>query len=169
MQLLVQKKNRGDGMIKIVKGDLMQATENIIGHQVNCQGVMGSGVAKSVKEKFPKAFERYKGFVDLHKKNDMIDSLLGEVLYVRINDDKWVANMYGQFNYGYDGGKYTNTNALYSCFKDLRKNAEKHGLSVALPYMIGCYRGGADWKEVENLLLKAFDGYEVTLYKYHEG
>jgi O-acetyl-ADP-ribose deacetylase (regulator of RNase III) len=47
--------------------------------------------------------------------------------------------------------------------------AKMNDLSVALPYMIGCYRGGADWKIVEDHLITAFDGYEVTLYKWHRG
>ena len=32
-------------MIKVVNGSLLDATEDILCHQVNCQGVMGSGVA----------------------------------------------------------------------------------------------------------------------------
>ena len=31
-------------MLKVIDGDLLDAKEDIIGHQVNCQGVMGSGV-----------------------------------------------------------------------------------------------------------------------------
>lgn len=156
-------------MIKIVKGDLLQATENIIAHQVNCQGVMGSGVAKQIRDKFPKVFINYRDFVKEHIMANVREDLLGNVQYVRVLEDKWVANMFGQLNYGYDRKQYTNEEMLYYCFKDLRENAEKHGLSVALPYMVGCYRGGGDWKNVEQLLLNAFDGYEVTLYKYHEG
>lgn len=30
-------------MIKIINGDILKANENIIGHQVNCMGVMGQG------------------------------------------------------------------------------------------------------------------------------
>jgi O-acetyl-ADP-ribose deacetylase (regulator of RNase III) len=40
---------RGMQMIKIVKGDLLSVNRGIIGHQVNCQGKMGSGVANKVK------------------------------------------------------------------------------------------------------------------------
>lgn len=148
----------------------MQATENIIGHQVNCQAKMNSGVAKSVRESFPKAYEKYIEFAEPYVKAGFSDDLLGQVQFVSIvNNKKYIANMFGQDKYGYDGKQYTKTEALFKCFKGLREVAEEHGLSVALPYMIGCYRGGADWKEVENLLLTAFDGYEVTLYKYHEG
>ena len=38
-------------------------------------------------------------------------------------------------------------------------------ISVAMPYKIGSYRGGAKWDEVEELILRAFNGYDVALYK----
>lgn len=40
-------------MIKHIKGDIFQSGADVILHQVNCQGVMGSGVAKQVREKYP--------------------------------------------------------------------------------------------------------------------
>lgn len=157
-------------MIKIVRGDLLQATENIIGHQVNCQAVMGSGVAKSIRDKFPKAYEEYMDLNLAYKKQNWHSDLLGQTQVVSIEiNKKYIANMFGQFRYGYDGEKYTDTEALFNCFTTIRDYAERNNLSVALPYMIGCYRGGADWKEVEDLILTAFDGYEVTLYKLHRG
>jgi O-acetyl-ADP-ribose deacetylase (regulator of RNase III) len=157
-------------MIKIVNGDLLQSTENIIGHQVNCQGKMASGVAKSIRERYPDAYNEYKIMTEPYIKARLNQDLLGMVQFVEIaKNEKYVANIFGQFNYGYDGKQYTNTLALYEGFKKIRQGAEEHGMSVALPYGIGCYRGGADWTEVENLLLTAFEGYEVTLYKLHKG
>lgn len=154
-------------MIKIVKGDLIYAKESIIAHQVNCQGVMGSGVAEQIKKNFPKAFEEYKELVDEH--GTFTKTLLGKVQGVDLGNKNFIVNMFGQDNYGRDGKQYTSTEALYECFKKVRVIAEENNLSVAMPYMIGCYRGGADWKEVEELLLTAFEGYEVTLYKMHKG
>ena len=156
-------------MIKIVEGDLLSVKEGIIGHQVNCQGVMGSGVAFQVKRRYPSAFTSYKMYIDDFVNMNVRDSLLGTINFVEVKEEKlWIANMFGQDEYG-SGKQFTNTEKLYLCFKELREVAEERGLSVHLPYMIGCYRGGADWKEVENLLLIAFRGYEVTLHKYHEG
>lgn len=40
-------------MIKVINGDLFTSKANFIVHQVNCQGVMGSGVAAQVAENFP--------------------------------------------------------------------------------------------------------------------
>lgn len=150
-------------MIKIVKGDLLTVERGIIGHQVNCQSVMGSGVAKQIKDKYPKAFVEYKNFIAMYNREGM--SPLGRVNGVCVGKGLYVASMFGQQEYGYDGKQYTDVNALYECFKALRKVSESSGLPVYLPYMIGCFRGGADWKEVEDLLLTAFDGHEVTLYK----
>lgn len=158
-------------MIKIVRGDLLQAKENLIGHQVNCIGAMNSGLAKSVREAHPHVFTQYRELVTKHNGvEDLRKDLLGKVQAIKFAENQWIANIFGQYTYGRDKTiQYTDTEALFTAFKILRQNAESRELSVALPYMIGCYRGGADWKEVEDLLLTAFDGYEVTLYKLHRG
>ena len=40
-------------------GDMFSSTANILCHQVNCMGRMGSGIAKTVREKFPNVYEAY--------------------------------------------------------------------------------------------------------------
>ncbi len=35
-------------MVKIVKGNILNATEDIICQQVNCMGIMGAGLAKQI-------------------------------------------------------------------------------------------------------------------------
>ena len=150
-------------MIKIVYGDLLDAREDIIGHQVNCQGKMGSGVALQVKKKYPRVYKYYLMLLEESKTRNI--SLLGTNHCVNVENNKWVVNMFGQDKYGYDGNQYTDLKALKECLKELRELAEHKNFSVALPYLLGSDRGGADWKEVEQLILSAFDGYEVTLYK----
>ena len=46
--------------ITFITGDLFDTKANVILHQVNCQGVMGSGIAAEVKRRFPKAYNSYK-------------------------------------------------------------------------------------------------------------
>jgi len=151
-------------VIKIVNGDLMEASEDVIGHQVNAMGVMGSGVAKCIRQSFPEAYTTYVEYVTNFVKENSRTELLGKCHLV-LMDGKVVANLFGQLTYGGDGNQYTKTMALYKAMKDLRDFAESYALSVALPYLIGSDRGGADWTEVYKLIDKAFDGYEVTLYK----
>lgn len=153
-------------MIKIVEGDLLLAKEHIIAHQVNCMGVMGSGVAKQIRNKYPQVYEEYLEKVDEYTVGeDLRENLLGVIQAVVISDDKIVVNMFAQHKYGYDGKQYTDTEALFKCLLAIRSVAEKNNISVALPYKVGSYRGGANWDEVEDLIIKAFRGYSVTLYK----
>lgn len=46
-------------MIKTVIGDVVEASEDIICHQVNCQNVMGAGVAKALYTRFPQVKQSY--------------------------------------------------------------------------------------------------------------
>ena len=40
-------------MLIYVKGNLLDKQWDIFCHQVNCKGVMGSGIAKQIAEKYP--------------------------------------------------------------------------------------------------------------------
>ena len=51
-------------MVKIVNGNILNAKENIICHQVNVQGVMGGGVARQLADQY-KGLEQ---FYSLHCK-----------------------------------------------------------------------------------------------------
>ena len=46
-------------MLKYQIGNLLTAPQKCIAHQVNCQGVMGSGVAKAIKNEYPKVYKEY--------------------------------------------------------------------------------------------------------------
>lgn len=146
--------------IKVVNGDLLQATENIIGHQVNCQSVMGSGVAKLLKEKYPIIYNSYIDYC--HGKAP--EDLLGKLQIVPVGG-KVVANIFGQLKYGRSKTVYTNYEALKKALNALKSYAKERELSVALPYNIGCGLANGDWGVVEKIIEDAFADYEVTLYK----
>lgn len=46
--------------VKVVDGDLFSTKAKYICHQVNCQGKMGSGVARQIREKYPTVYQWYK-------------------------------------------------------------------------------------------------------------
>lgn len=149
-------------MLRIIDGDISEAEESIIVHQVNCQGKMNSGVAKSIRKKFPKAYDDYMKIKDKPSK-------LGEVWFTMSkNEDsvKYIGNLFGQLNYGYDRKRYTNYEALYTGLERVKEIAKLRGLSVAIPYKIGSDRGGADWNVVRAMIEVIFSDYEVTLYRY---
>lgn len=139
-------------------GDLFTTTATIIAHQVNCQGKMGSGVALQVKQKYPTAFEEYL------QKCQSNNTLLGYIQIIPQSDGHIICNMFAQDNYGYDGRQYTDTTALQDCFIKLKQYATEKNISVAIPYKIGCCRGGADWdNEVYPIIEKLFSDESVNL------
>lgn len=80
-------------MIRIINGDLMESSAQYICHQVNCQGVMGSGVAKQIRAKWPEVFDKYKKVCDDHSNNR--EALLGQIQGVRVNENTAIINIYG--------------------------------------------------------------------------
>lgn len=42
------------------KGDLFAVKADVIAHGANCQGVMGAGIAKAFKAKFPQMYSQYR-------------------------------------------------------------------------------------------------------------
>ena len=138
-------------MVTIVKGDLLDAKEKIIAHQVNCQKRMNSGVAKAIREKYPIVYEIYQETKPQLGYTDFINA-------IRNGDGHYIANMYAQDRYGYDGFKYTNYEAFYQCLTDIKKFAKEHSIikSIAFPYRIGCDRGGANWKIIFTMIYEVF-------------
>ena len=46
--------------IEVIKGDVLSIKEGIIVHGCNCQGVMGGGVALSIRNQFPTVYNLYR-------------------------------------------------------------------------------------------------------------
>lgn len=131
-------------MIVEVKGDLLNAPQKYIAHGVNCQGVMGSGVAKVLYTKWPRIKQDYLHFSKLHTSSD----LLGNVRYVNVDQNKTIINCYTQEYYGRDGELYLSYDALRKCFERL----SNHNLGeIAIP-KIGCGLAGGDWEQVKAII-----------------
>lgn len=146
----------------IENGDLTMSYANILAHQVNAQGVMGSGVAKGIKVKYPKAYKDYLNHHQLKQRE-----ILGECQIVDC-DSKIVANLFGQFNYGRARDVvYTDYNALREALISLKEFAKTNNLSVAMPFKIGCGLANGDWEGVVLPMIKnVFNDYYVILYDF---
>ena len=169
--------------IKIIDGNLFDSKAKIIAHQVNCQGKMNSGVAKEVRQRYPHVFTEYTRLVDLHEDRSL---LLGMTQFIPTDANfvgidpgsigysgQYIANLFAQDNYGYDGKCYTNLHALQNCFGTLviathYKN-NFCGCTIAMPYKIGCVRGGADWDLVYSMIETIFKDVDVELWRLDKG
>lgn len=149
-------------MIKVINGDLLDATEDIIGHQTNTKGVWGSGIAKAIKDRYPEAYLQYQ--LSCHEYGD---KLLGLCWMTKVDEARVVANLFGQTTFGRNKNVvYTDYNALRSALQSLKIRAKKFGYSVALPYNIGCGLANGDWNVVYGIIEEVFRDYEVSLYRW---
>lgn len=160
--------NKGDKpLIHIKECDIKNAKEKIIAHQVNCIGIMGSGVAKVLRETYPSIFPPYDKYCKLWTHNQ----LMGKIQILDIGGDRHCCNMFAQRGIGRKR-QYTEIECLTNCVFKLHKYAKEHNIkAVAMPFGVGCGRGGADWNEVYEILMNIFvqeDGVELILYKKTE-
>ena len=86
-----------------------------------------------------------------------------------IIDARIYANLFAQKSYGYDGKQYTDINSLRKCFENLRSYAVLENMSIAMPYKIGCVRGGANWEEVHQMIEDIFYDCNVELWRLDKG
>lgn len=148
-------------------GNIFDSTATIIAHQCNGIGVMGSGVAKEVKERYPRVFKKYKQAID----SDLLKLGSCQVVAVDETKTKFVANLCGQWNFGSDGKRYTSYDAIYNALEKLADYCVKKSIkSVAFPYKMSSDRGGASWDVVFAMIQDVFKDNEeiiIEIWKYN--
>lgn len=133
-------------MIYFHTKDITSIEQGVIAHGVNCQGVMGSGVAKAIRYKWPIVYREYK---KAPKGNEM----LGVCKTIHVNSNKLiVCNCYTQIFYGF-GGKFANPKAIYNSIRGALVIAEFYNHMLWMP-RIGAGLGGLNWDEEVYPLIK---------------
>lgn len=134
-------------MIEYQKGDLLAVTEGVIAHGCNCLGVMGSGVALAVKNKYPRAYKEYLGTLRQYKEVDI--SPLGKCQLVFIEGDLVVANLFTQYSVAtYPGEVVVDYQAIRSAFSYLKYYTYE---VINIP-KIGAGLAGGDWNIIEQII-----------------
>ena len=150
---------------KYIKDDIIKTDIKYIAHGVNCQNVMGSGVAKALYDKYPEVKKRYHEYCEnmsVYKGVKGAD-LLGRVCSTTPSNGRVVFNMFTQEYYGYDGKRYVNYAAIVKGFEKLVES--KLCFTLAIP-KIGCGLAGGDWDIVEQLINDTVGGkIEVWVYE----
>ena len=135
--------------MKQISGNILNIEKGVICHQVNCQGVMGAGLALQIKNKWSNVYGQYK---DCYDKGFVV---LGNALVVSVDPNIYVANLCAQNFYGRKHGViYTDYDALDSCLKSLATWHQKFNpdLPVYIPYKMSCGLAGGDWEKVVSII-----------------
>lgn len=129
---------------------MLDLTEGILFHQVNCQGVMGGGIAFALAEKYPGLEKAYRKFCKEHS-DGSTSSLLGRFFVYKVNDKLYIVNVFGQDNIS-TRRRQTSYDATVVAFENFvvgRK--ENYGTLIPIslpyyfPYNMGCGLGGGNW------------------------
>jgi len=153
------------------KGDLFNTPDPIIVHGCNCEGVMGAGVAKTIKLKYPEAFKKYKEACDSGEFNP------GDILPVVVSSDKIIVNLASQeeFRHSWENNdrRLAKLEHIEKGLNEMvrrleakyQKTKSKAYLNVSMP-MIGCGLGGLKEEDVIPLIEKVLENSMVTITIY---
>lgn len=153
--------------MEIMSGDILSLKHGILVQGCNCQGAMGSGLAKQVLGRYPGVAQRYKA------RHAEFGLQLGDVQYVwnpklletrpaagrahlRRQDhcldlppELVIANAMTQEFYGKEEGvRYVSYPAIFSVFARVRMLAMATGLPVAFP-LIGAGLAKGEWPRIQ--------------------
>lgn len=154
--------------ITYIKGDLLESGEKLIAHGCNAQGVMGSGIAKSIRAKYPVVFKAYREMYEYNCVQNTKNHLdLGATQFVDVSDNSMtVVNCITQEHYGSDYARYkfVSYDAIYDCFKRINSYMNDMKLKeIGIP-MIGAGRGGGDWKVISSIIESCMPDKQIKVY-----
>jgi O-acetyl-ADP-ribose deacetylase (regulator of RNase III) len=154
-------------MITKKTGDLLSVERGIIVHGCNCQGAMGSGVARLVRNKWPAVYDVYNviyrtyglklGDIQLiaSSAEGASDASKSPFLYgmsAQLAKDIIVVNAMTQLHFGSDKNVvYVDYDAVFTAFSSIRSVAQGTGLPVHFP-LIGCGLANGKWERVSELI-----------------
>lgn len=143
-------------------GDLLESNVDVIAHQVNCLGVMGSGIALQIRNRYPELV--YDKYVSKCHKEVVSRFLLGECQICEIpGENRYVANLFGQVDFGRQT-RNTSYDGIYDAMEKLRSWCTKNGVkSVGFPYKMSSDRGGADWNVIMSMIESVFGNTDIRV------
>ena len=149
--------------MRTVKGALLalaaDGSFDVIVHGCNCQNDMGAGIAKTIKQKFPAAFQ-----ADLETEKGSKDKL-GTITTATVDCDGHeltIVNAYTQFHWRGEG-VLVDYDAIRSAFREVKNRFA--GKRIGYP-LLGAGLGGGDWTLISSIIDEELAGETHTLVEY---
>ncbi len=150
------KKTKGDLIKLAIEGEF-----DLIIHGCNCFCTMGAGIAKTIKQKFPEAYE-----ADLNTEKGE-QSKLGTISWAESKTQSGkliVVNGYTQFHWRGTGVK-ADYEALRKVFKIVKEQFS--GTRIGYP-AIGAGLARGDWKIISKIIEEELSGEDHTFVEYQK-
>ena len=156
--------------VQIVTGDIFESGVDVLVNPVNCVGVMGAGLAREFKRRWPKMFREYK----TRCATDRLS--FGRVLLWEMPSvdgrERWIANVPTKNHYSNPStlaGVGLSLHALrfhIDTMWAIDGREDSQGPTVAMP-ALGCGLGGLEFHRVLTLIRLYFDSapYTVRVYR----
>ena len=136
----------------------------IIVHVCNDIGGWGKGFVMAISSKWSAPEKQYRAWYKSKEK-----FTLGEVQFVQVEENLWVANIIGQRNINKDenGNFPVRYEAIESALTKVSVFAKENNISVHMP-RIGCGLAGGKWEFMEPIILRTLSAknIEVTVYDF---
>ncbi len=148
-------------MIRIVKGNLLQASVEALVNTVNEVGVMGKGIAAMFRDAFPHNTEVYERAAKAKT------VAVGKMLVTEnpeVDGPRWIINFPTKRHWR----QPSRLEWIKSGLTDLRRVIQEREIkSIALP-PLGCGNGGLDWSDVKHEIVQSLESLEdvkILLYE----
>jgi O-acetyl-ADP-ribose deacetylase (regulator of RNase III) len=135
-------------------GNVLDVPKGIIVHGCNDQGVMGAGIAREIRERYPAVYGTYLDHMKKYKKAD----LLGTISVTEVAPDKYIVNAITQ-TLGTGKSREVDYDAIARCFEKINDIGEPSDLRFP---MIGAGLGGGNWSIISNII-----EHEITRHYKH--
>lgn len=151
--------------VNYIKGDATNPTLNgnkIIVHICNDIGAWGKGFVMAISKRWKQPEQQYRHWF---KSNDNFN--LGQVQFVQVENELWVANLIGQHKIikDEDGNAPIRYQAILLGLEKVAQFAIDKNASVHMP-RIGCGLAGGTWDKMAPLINKSLLKNEIDTYVY---
>ena len=149
--------------IRWVSGDLFANAyrAEAFAHGCNCEGSMGAGVARGIRDRYPTMFEEYRA----RCKAEPRQFNPGDAWLWKEPRRPWVFNLGTQEQFWHARASYE---AIEQALRRMREVADAEGVVRIAAPRIGVGYGGLSWKKVRVIIERVFADWAGTLVVYDE-
>jgi len=143
-------------MVKIVSGNLFNSNAQTWVNPVNCVGVMGKGIAREFKKRFPDMFNDYRLRCAQHQIQ------LGQPYLYKRTSLPWILVFPTKFHWR----NPANLNAIVNGLQFLLANYKLWNVSSLAVPALGCGLGKLNWHLLQPILLNLLSSLDIPVELY---